>query len=1059
VQVAWWDQAVTALVGRSAEVERFEELVGGLGRDGIPSLLDIAGEPGIGKSRLLAALCAHARRRGLTVLRGRATEYERFTPFQGFLDAFADSGLDHASPDADPLLSRAAPVLFGIDGDRDPATRAGTFNRLSLYSAVAAVLTRLGGERGLVVALDDVHWADPASLELLDHLIRHPVRGRVLFVLARRARQTPTSLTAALTRGVDTGAVAAMPLGPLAEAEFLSALASDLAPEAARRLYAVGEGNPLYLTSLLHAYRNGASPGGSDGAPTRWDPLAGIPDGLRSLLLDELTGLAEPQLAVVRAVTVLGDHATSRMLRRIPGMPADEEFEDCILELTRRDLLRSAGNGRWTLRHPLLRSLVYESTVEHVRAAVHRAAARELTRVGAPVTERAHHIERSLDGWDPDAASVLVEAADRFLDTAPATAAHLLDVVLRLMPDTPAQAGRRGTLTLARARALGFGGDLRTGRALLHTLIGSPAGADAALRADAIALCATMEMHLGHSPEATALLRRELSGSPAPSPKQAIALGRALGMSGLLTGTYPEVRADVAGTVAVAREHRDVLGEAAILAVASLGEICEGEVATACRFAEAAARLLDGLADPDLTGPCDSLVWLAWTEALLDRYAAAERHNDRALEIARAGGRLDVLVQLLTNRAFVQMTTFRLSSALRSAEEAESIARGIGSPDLLAFTLSFKALVLLLKNPFDTSAAILAGEDAVAASADGSSDWWTSLAWGALGIVLSRSGDPHRAREAILTAGGGPLLRRIQSATRPAHFEALVHTALATGDVDDAERWAKQAAGEADRLALPNQRAAAFRALALLAQHRGDAHTALCLLEGAAAEHADSGATTREAYTLFQAVPIATALGEHQRAAAARLRAMRLAASAADTTGEDADADADADTDTDTDTDADRNATVQALSAAEAGAVARAAVNANAGSGPGLGLGSGLSSGSGSGLGSGSSSGSANGAREPADPTARGAAEVTAHLAAAVPEIPRALAQLTPRERQIAGLVAQGLGNQVIASKLRVSRRTVEAHLSTIYRKCTVSSRAALAALVLRAASEASNTG
>lgn len=990
--MAWWDQSVTALVGRSAEVERFEELVEGLGREGVPSLVDIAGEPGIGKSRLLAEVCARARRRGLTVLRGRATEYERFTPFQGFIDAFADSGLDLAALDADPLLSRAAPALFGILDGRDSAARAGTFNRPALYSAVSAVLTRLGGDRGLVVALDDVHWADPASLELLDHLIRHPVRGRVLFVLARRARQTSTSLTAALIRGVDTGAVAAMPLGPLSETEFLRTLARDLEPETAKRLYAVGEGNPLYLTSLLHTYRSGASLRGIvDDGPTAWDDLAGVSDGLRALLLDELTGLGDSQSTVIQAVAVLGDHATSRMLRRVPGVPVDAEFEGCVTELTRRDLLRPAANGRWTLRHPLLRTLVYENTPEHVRAAVHRAAAQELKRAAAPVTERAHHIERSLDHWDPDAASVLVEAASRFVDTAPATAAHLLDVVLRLMPDTPGYAGQRGVLTLARARALGFGGELRTGRALLHTLISTLTRGEDTLRADAIALCATMEMHLGHSPEATALLRRELTGSPAPSPKQAVALGRALGVSGLLTGTYPEVRAEVARTIDVARFHGDVVGEAATLALASFGEICEGETAAARGFAEAAGALLDGLTDPDLTGPCDSLVWLAWTEALLDRYAAAERHSDRALAIARSAGRIDVLAQLLANRAFVQMTTFRLASALRSAEEAESIARGIGSPDLLAFTLSFKTLVLLLKNPFDTSSAILAAEDAVAASAGGSSDWWTSLAWGALGIVLSRSGEPDRARDAILTAGGGPELRRVQSATRPAHFEALVHTALATGDVDHAERWAKQATDEAHRLALPNQRAAALRSRALLAQHTGDTHAALRFLEAAAAEHAHSGATTREAYTLFQAVPIATALGEHQRAAAARLRATSLAAASA------------------ADTDA-AEAAAASADGYEAGVAADVADVA-----------------------------------EPSD--------VAAHAVLEAPEIPRALAHLTNRERQIAELVAQGLGNQAIASRLRVSRRTVEAHLSTIYRKSAVSSRSGLTALVLRAES------
>lgn len=78
-------------------------------------------------------------------------------------------------------------------------------------------MAQLGRSCGLVVALDDVHWADPASLELLDHLVRHPVPGPVVLVVARRDRQTPTALTASLTRGADTEAVLRIGLAPLAE--------------------------------------------------------------------------------------------------------------------------------------------------------------------------------------------------------------------------------------------------------------------------------------------------------------------------------------------------------------------------------------------------------------------------------------------------------------------------------------------------------------------------------------------------------------------------------------------------------------------------------------------------------------------------------------------------------------------------------------------------------------------------------------------------------------------------------------------------------------------------
>ncbi|MFF7598355.1 AAA family ATPase [Streptomyces mirabilis] len=194
-------------------------------------------------------------------------------------------------------------------------------------------------------------------------------------------------------------------------------------------------------------------------------------------------------------------------------------------------------------------------------------------------------------------------------------------------------------------------------------------------------------------------LRRELSRRPGPPPGQAVSLGLALGMTALLTASYPEVRADVARALAVARFHGDPVEEAAALALASLGEAYEGETEAAARFADAARGLTDALTDPDLTDLSEALVWLAWAETLIERYADAERHLARGLEIARRGGQLHVLPHLLSSRAFVYLNTCRLPAALESAEEAEAIARTLGSSDLLAFTLAFKTLILLLIRP------------------------------------------------------------------------------------------------------------------------------------------------------------------------------------------------------------------------------------------------------------------------------------------------------------------------------------------------------------------------
>jgi DNA-binding NarL/FixJ family response regulator len=620
--------------------------------------------------------------------------------------------------------------------------------------------------------------------------------------------------------------------------------------------------------------------------------------------------------------------------------------------------------GRWALRHPLLRALVYEQTPVARRLDIHRRAAGELARLGASAVEQAHHIEQALTGWDPAAAEVLMEAAHALAHTAPATAAHLLKAVLRILPDTAEHAHRRGELTLARARALGVGGHLKESRSLLHTLLEAPVTDGSVLRADAVALCAVMERHLGHSPEATALLRRELSRRPEPAPEQVVSLGLALGMSALLTFSYPEVRPDMARTLAVARANGDRVGAAGALALSALGEVYEGEISAARRLADDAADLVDGLTDPALTGSCESLVWLSWAEALLERHPQAERHADRGLDIARRSGQLYLLPHLLSNRAYVHLNTCRLTTAMEAAEEAESVARAIGSSELLSFTLAFTPLIQLVAAPLGDSRAMAIAEEAVA-NAGHSDTWWASLAHCMLGHTALASGDPQRALDAITSAGGGEELSRLQPSIRPAQLETLVGAALATGQPDQAERWAQRAMREAEQLGLAGQRGAALRARATLAEHRGDRAQAVRLLEESASEYASSGASLWEAYTLLRTASLLDAAGNSARATALWQRGHRIA-------GE-------------------------------------------------------------------------GGARLLSDLAALSVPD--AHHA---PQMPSELEELTARELEIAELVAEGLSNQAIASHLYLSRRTVEAHVSSIYRKTDVGSRSGLASLMTR---------
>jgi len=143
-----------------------------------PAVVAIRGEPGIGKTRLLGELAADAGRRGCLVLAGRAAEFEREVPFGTVKNALAD----HAGEPSEALgatdvrlLRTIFPGLAPPDDTAGPPLLAG--ERYRVHRAVRALLEVIAGGGGLVLILDDLHWSDEGSLELLDHLLRHPPRA------------------------------------------------------------------------------------------------------------------------------------------------------------------------------------------------------------------------------------------------------------------------------------------------------------------------------------------------------------------------------------------------------------------------------------------------------------------------------------------------------------------------------------------------------------------------------------------------------------------------------------------------------------------------------------------------------------------------------------------------------------------------------------------------------------------------------------------------------------------------------------------------------------------
>lgn len=281
------------LVGRAAELGSLDLVVEGLKR-GQPAVSLLVGEPGIGKTRLLAELAAHADARGCIVLTGSASELEADLPFWIFVDALEEyvAGLDPrrlASLDDDVRAELA--LVFPSLSDLAAAPRAVLQDeRYRTHRAVRELLERVAATVPLVLVLDDVHWADAASIELLAALLRRPPAAAVLLALAARPRQVPDRLAGALERACREGTVTRFELGALRREEAGELLGETVHGALADALYGESGGNPFYLEQLARSLHRTGGPPPAAARTT----LAGIevPPAVAASVTDELALLA-----------------------------------------------------------------------------------------------------------------------------------------------------------------------------------------------------------------------------------------------------------------------------------------------------------------------------------------------------------------------------------------------------------------------------------------------------------------------------------------------------------------------------------------------------------------------------------------------------------------------------------------------------------------------------------------------------------------------------------------------------------------------------------------------
>ena len=241
------------LVGRAEELGSFEQALAEVDLGGAAAI-ELVGEPGIGKSRLLAEFAGRADAHGRLVLAGSTSELERDLPFAVFVDALDEylrgldpSRLQHLDEE---VLTELAHVFPSMSRLATAPVLALQHERYRTHRAARALFELLANTRPLLLVLDDFHWADSASIELLGALLRRPPAAPVLIVVAVRPRQMPERLAAALERAHRAAALTRVELGALTPLE-----ARELVGERVDVLYEESGGNPFYLEQLSRSVK------------------------------------------------------------------------------------------------------------------------------------------------------------------------------------------------------------------------------------------------------------------------------------------------------------------------------------------------------------------------------------------------------------------------------------------------------------------------------------------------------------------------------------------------------------------------------------------------------------------------------------------------------------------------------------------------------------------------------------------------------------------------------------------------------------------------------------
>jgi DNA-binding NarL/FixJ family response regulator len=649
----------TTLLERETELSAMGEALA-LAADGAGRPVLIQGPPGIGKTRLAQAAVEQAAMAGFRICSARGTELERGFPF-GLVRQLFEPVLTQSDPErTEVLLGGAAAPAIAVFEPPDSSVAALPDPEYGHLHGLYWLAANLAEESPLVLAIDDAHWADQASIRFLSFLAPRLDGLPLLLLLSSRSRERGTGpgLRSELTEHPDLLLVRPPPLSESAVASLVGANLGDQVPGTlAAACYRASGGNPFLVRELVHELREHRDVPALNAS----DVGAMGPDRVARSVYTRVRRLGPDAERVAEAVAVLGDRAEPRHAAQLADLDGDR-VEDLADALAEAHVLQPVRPLRFA--HPIVHAAVYQRLADGERGRAHAFAARLLYEEGEIDAAALHLIGAPIQGEDW-ALSCLRRAASTTLARGePVTAREFFERALREQP----RADERAQILFELARAAGQAGEADAIELLYETVALADTQRLRTLASSELA----MALHfLGRGDEAIDLAVEALAEIPADEPE----LGAPLQALLLIGAHYaPPTRRKTVDEIRLVAEHAQSPDASPVaLAHGALERaVADGDLNQAAEFAERA--FLGGLIEI-VTADFPSVYACACGLSLADRYEATDRWLSAAIAEAQSRG---------SARGFAPASAFRAWNAYRAGHLREAEADATASIELLA---------------------------------------------------------------------------------------------------------------------------------------------------------------------------------------------------------------------------------------------------------------------------------------------------------------------------------------------------------------------------------------